>query len=214
MVLLLFNSRSKVVLSLLNLQGLVNLFALPFSYFFFLPFLFIPCFLSGQISDFQIAEVSVGYPIVQEQLPENYSYDPLFFTTRFPVFNNKKRRITFYIEPQLAITTPPEAFKKAFEFGVNLGLQYPFWKSDKKRFAAAIGAGPHFLSLETELQHRGFLFSDNIELAYYQLLNEQIGFHIKTRFRHLSNANLQKPNLGIDNFFLMVGVFWKAKKFK
>ncbi len=186
----------------------------PFFYVSLLYLFLTPCFLSGQFSDFQIAEISFGYPIVQEQLPENYSYDPLFFTTRFPVFNNKKRRLSFYAEPQLAVTTPPEAFKKAFEFGVNLGIQYPFWESDKRKFVAAIGVGPHFLSLKTDLQHRGFLFSDNVELAYYQLLNEQVGFHLKTRFRHLSNANLQQPNLGIDNLFLMVGVFWKAKKFK
>lgn len=182
----------------------------PFLYLPILFFLFTTSFLLGQTTIFQLTEISFGYPIGQEQLPENYSYNPLFLTTRFPVFNKKRRPLSFYAEPQFAVTTPPKAFKTAFEMGVNLGLKYSFWESNKRSCAVAIGAGPHYLSLETSLQHKGFLFSDNIELAYYQLLSEQMGILLKTRFRHLSNANLQKPNLGIDNFFLMAGVFWKA----
>ncbi len=182
----------------------------PFLCLFLLYFFFTSFSLLGQANISQVVEISFGYPIVQEQLPENYSYDPLFFTARFPIFNKKKRPISFYAEPQLAVTTPPKEFITAFEMGINLGIQYTFWKSGKSMFAAALGAGPHYLSLETSLQHKGFLFSDNIELAYYQLLNEHIGVHFKTRFRHLSNANLQQPNLGIDNFFLMIGIFWKS----
>ena len=164
--------------------------------------------LLGQAT-FQLSEISFGYPVVQEQLPENYSYDPLFFTARFPIFNKKKRPLSFYTEPQFVVTTPPKEFRTAFEMGVNLGIQYSFWETDKRKWAVALGVGPHYLSLETSLQRKGFLFSDNIELGYYQLLSERMGIQLKTRFRHLSNANLQQPNLGIDNLFVMVGVFWK-----
>lgn len=184
----------------------------PFLYLAIIYFFFTASFLAGQATVSSSTEISFGYPIVQERLPEKYSYNPLFFTARFPIFNNKKRKLFFYAEPQAAVTIPPKEFTTAFEMGINLGLKYVFWESDKIMLAAAIGAGPHYLSLETSLQHKGFLFSDNIELAYYQLLNKDMGMHFKTRFRHLSNANLKKPNLGIDTFFLVVGVFWKITK--
>ena len=73
---------------------------------------------------------------------------------------------------------------------------------------AAIGTGPHYLSLESDIQAKGFIFSDNFEVAFYQKLKSRLGFSIKMRFRHLSNAGLKEPNIGIDNFFLMLGVFW------
>ena len=164
--------------------------------------------LSAQQLEKQFAEISIGYPILQEQLPENYKYNPLFLTTRFPFFSKNKRNFFFYIEPQLALTFPPNSQKKAFEFGTNLGIQYYFWTTTKSRWNIALGLGPHYISLETAMQHKGFLFSDNIELGYYRLLGTKLGIQLKTRFRHLSNANLQKPNLGLDNLFIMGGIFW------
>ncbi len=158
----------------------------------------------------QAQEINLGIPIVQEQLPENYSYNPLFLTTRFPIFSKKEKRLQFYIEPQLAFTVPPEDINTAFEFGSNLGIQYAFWQGNRQYLNAALGVGPHYTSLETAIQHKGFLFSDNIEVGYYQHLQNNWGFQIKGRFRHLSNANLLQPNKGLDNFFVMLGVFWQT----
>jgi len=169
---------------------------------------FLPTTLPAQLLNKQFAEISIGYPILQEQLPENYSYNPLFLTTRFPFFSKHQRSFSFYIEPQLAITFPATPQKKAFEFGANLGIQYYFWTRTNSRWNIALGLGPHYTSLETAMQHKGFLFSDNIELGYYRLLGTKIGLQLKTRFRHLSNANLQQPNLGLDNLFIMGGIFW------
>ena len=154
-------------------------------------------------------ELNIGIPIVQEKLPENYSYNPLFITARFPVFSKAEKRLQFYTEPQFAITFPPEEIPTAFEFGANLGIQFDLWKSERQMIRLAGGVGPHYISLETAIQHQGFLFSDNIEIGYYQHLQKNWGFQIKGRFRHLSNANLWKPNKGLDNFFVMLGVFWR-----
>ncbi len=158
----------------------------------------------------QAQEINIGIPIIQEQLPENYSYNPLFFTARFPIFKKSEKRLQFYIEPQAAITAPPDNISSAFEFGSNLGIQYDVWQGKRQTIRAAIGVGPHYTSLETAIQHKGFLFSDNIELGFYQQVQEYWGIQIKGRFRHLSNANLQQPNKGLDNFFVMLGVFWRT----
>jgi len=157
-------------------------------------------------------EINLGIPIIQEKLPEGYSYNPLFLTARFPLFDQKEKRLQYYIEPQLAISFPPKGVSTAFEFGSNLGLQYRIWEGKKQHLQGAVGVGPHYTSLETSIQHKGFLFSDNIEVAYYQQVQPNWGFQIKGRFRHLSNANLFKPNKGLDNLFLMVGINWRKEE--
>ena len=165
-------------------------------------FLFAPYLLPAQ-------EVNIGIPIVQEKLPENYSYNPLFITVRFPLFPQKEKRLQFYVEPQFALTFPPKGITRAFEFGSNLGLQYGIWERQKQAIKAAVGVGPHYTSLETAIQHKGFLFSDNIEIGFYQTISPNWGFQFKGRFRHLSNANLLQPNKGLDNWFILVGISWQ-----
>jgi len=136
----------------------------------------------------------------------------LFLTARFPLFDRNEKRLQYYIEPQFAISFPPKGIDSAVEFGSNLGIQYRIWEGNKQHIQAAIGVGPHYTSLETSIQHKGFLFSDNIEIGYYQQIQNNWGVQIKGRFRHLSNANLFQPNKGLDNLFVMVGVFWKGKE--
>ena len=173
------------------------------------------CFpnLSAQsIEQTKISELTVGYTLVAEELPEGYNYAPLFFTARLPVFQlPTKKKANFYVfaEPQFVLNNAPKAFPNTIEFGVNLGIQYFLPFSKKNGLAASISAGPHYLSLETAIQAKGFIFSDNIEIGYYQLLDKQWGFTIKPRFRHISNAGFLTPNIGIDNLFLMVGIFWQ-----
>lgn len=177
------------------------------------PFAFLTLLVLFSLVTLQLKaqEINIGIPIIQEHLPENYSYNPLFLTTRFPIFSKKENRLQYFVEPQLALTFPPENIPSAFEFGSNLGIQYTFWKGKQQYLAAALGVGPHYTSLETAIQHKGFLFSDNIEIGYYQSIQDNWGIQIKGRFRHLSNANLLQPNKGLDNFFVMVGVFWQTK---
>ena len=169
-----------------------------------------PLLLIGQN---QQKEIAIGYSIIHEKLPEGYSYTPLFITARFPIYHFKSNRKAFFsafTEPQFVINNPKNLFPTTFEFGANLGIQYYIPLTEKSSLAASISAGPHYLSLETSIQAKGFIFSDNIEIGYYQQLGKQIGFSIKPRFRHISNAGLLSPNIGIDNLFLMLGITWKA----
>jgi len=171
-----------------------------------------PLFLFGQgLENEKLKEVAIGYSIIHEKLPEGYNYTPLFVTARFPVYkfsSKKKGFFKIFAEPQFVLNNAPQSFPTTFEFGANIGFQYVLPFSEKNGFSASISAGPHYLSLETTMQAKGFIFSDNFEIGYYQKLGKQLGISIKPRFRHISNAGFQSPNLGIDNLFLMVGVFW------
>ena len=173
-------------------------------------FCLLPIFLNGQN---QLKEIAIGYSIIHEKLPEGYNYTPLFITARFPIHQFKSKQKAFFtafVEPQFVLNKPKHPFPTTFEFGTNLGFQYRLPLTAKSSFTASISAGPHYLSLETSIQAKGFIFSDNIEIGYYQQLGKQIGFSIKPRFRHISNAGFLSPNIGIDNLFLMLGFTWKA----
>ncbi len=173
----------------------------------------LPILLVAQnLSKEKVKEVVVGYSIIHEKLPEGYNYTPLFFTARFPLHqfkSNKKGYFKVFAEPQFVLNNAPHSFPTTYEFGANLGFQYWLPFSEKRALSISIGAGPHYLSLETSMQAKGFIFSDNFEIGYYQMIGERLGFSVKPRFRHISNAGFLSPNIGIDNLFLMVGVFWK-----
>ena len=182
--------------------------------FLFLLGLLLPFFLTAQnLINNNFKEIAIGPSIIHEKLPEGYNYTPLFFTARFQVYqfkSAKKSHFKVFAEPQFVLNNAPTPFPTTYEFGVNLGFQYWLPLSDKNALSFSIGAGPHYLSLETSIQASGFIFSDNFEIGYYQMLGARLGFSVKPRFRHISNAGFLSPNIGIDNLFLMLGVFWKG----
>ncbi len=172
------------------------------------------CLLSNLlIAQEKVKEFAIGYSVIHEKLPEGYNYTPLFVTARFPLYQFKSKKKSFFtafVEPQFVLNNPPTPFSTTFEFGANLGVNYFIPFREKNGLAFALSAGPHYLSLETSIQAKGFIFSDNIEVGYYQQLGKQFGVSLKSRFRHISNAGFLSPNIGIDNLFLMVGFTWKA----
>jgi hypothetical protein len=154
--------------------------------------------------------LSAGFPLINERLPEGSHYLPfqlLASTNLTDLLKNGKSDLFVYLEPQLvvAVTTPDH--KKNWEGGINLGLEYFYPLNANTAVCAAIGTGPHFLGLRTAMQARGFIFSDNFSAGIRHRIGQSgTSLDFKCRFRHISNANLQKPNLGIDNWFLMAGI--------
>ena len=159
---------------------------------------------SGQSIGFHI-----GIPIVNEQLKDGYKYKPyqlLFYYNFTDLLRGKKNDLFIYFEPQFVwVRFSPER-NKELEFGGNLGLEYRLNFTDKTALIGAIGSGPHYITAVTPKQATGFIFSDNFTLGIRQRVgNSGTDLHLRTRFRHISNANLKKPNQGIDTWFLMVG---------
>lgn len=148
---------------------------------------------------------SLGYSLIHENLPEGVTYEPVTILGNFPVWNRK--RFTIYAESQLTKAFSPINVRTDFEFGINMGLSYYLLQTDRLRINAAIGSGPHFITIETGRQARGFIFSDNFELgAAYDVKSLDTSLLLKFRYRHISNAGLKEPNGGIDNFFVVAGL--------
>lgn len=175
---------------------------------YILPFLFL---LSTQFfaqSDRSVG-IHLGIPIIHEQLRDGFKYKPyqlLFYYNFTNLLKGKKNDLFVYLEPQFVWVLFSPKRKKEIEFGANLGLEYRLNFSEKTALIGAIGSGPHYITAETPKQVKGFIFSDNFTFGIKQTLGDSgTDLHLRTRFRHISNANLKKPNQGIDSWFLIVG---------
>ncbi len=154
--------------------------------------------------------VHLGIPIIHETLSEGRKYKPfqlLFYYNFANLLKGKKDDLFIYLEPQLVWVHFSPKDKKEWEFGANLGFEYRHNFSDKTALSAAIGSGPHYITVETKQQAKGFIFSDNFTAGLHQKLgNSGLNLDLKCRFRHISNANLEQPNKGIDSWFVIAGV--------
>jgi len=155
--------------------------------------------------------LGLGGAFVVEHLPEGYGYRPyqwLGYRSFPPFAKGSRTALRPYAEPQLVLARTPDT-GLSWEGGLNLGLEGEWRITPKWRLLGAIGSGPHYLGLRTRLQARGFIFSDNFTLGTALRLPSGLWLSGALRFRHISNAGLQSPNKGIDNWFLLLG-FRKA----
>ena len=161
--------------------------------------------------------LSMGFSVKDDLLPESFEYSPITFLAAIPVW--QKSRWTIYSEIQFAQTLEVSNSELEFskdlqrplprsdvEIGLNFGVSYTQPLFYKLKLTAAIGTGPHFISLNTSRQAHGFLFSDNIELGLAYPVSKMIDVNLKARYRHISNAGFKDPNGGIENLFFVLGI--------
>jgi hypothetical protein len=124
----------------------------------------------------------------------------------FPFGNKKKKNfLSWYLEPQLNLVSTG---RTDIEFGTNIGLRYFIRIGKNSWFYPMIGSGPHFITAELERQATGFIFSDNFGLGIFKKIKSKnsILLNLQLRYRHISNASFKKPNSGIDNINLILGL--------
>ena len=170
----------------------------------FLIFLFFSCYFQSQAQTFsQKANLAVGYSVISELLPEGVEYEPFVLLGGYEIWERKK--FSIYGEAQLTYLYNRLEEQAEYEGGINFGIAYKIPFGPKSMLRACIGSGPHFITMETRRQANGFIFSDNFELGYIQLI-KKVHIGLRARFRHISNAGFKKPNGGIDNLLLLLSV--------
>lgn len=156
-------------------------------------------------NNFPTGNWALGYSLLDEILPEGDVYSPYTLLGNYTIW--QRRRFQIYAESQFTQMSSPIRQKVNYEFGGNLGVSYLFVNSRKLRMNASIGSGPHFITINTRKQARGFIFSDNFEIgSSYNLYKIKSTIVLKLRYRHISNAGLNEPNGGIDNLFIVGGI--------
>ena len=147
---------------------------------------------------------SLGASFIDEQLPEGVDYTPFMVMVNSTLWRFKDLGIT----GELQLVKVLESLDRSsnVEFGTNFGLQYTPKVSKSAYLLAGVTAGPHFITINTDLQTRGFIFSDNFEVGIrIKMPSSKWHTDLKVRYRHISNAGIQNPNGGIDNFFVIIG---------
>ncbi|MFH2094821.1 MAG: acyloxyacyl hydrolase [Bacteroidota bacterium] len=154
------------------------------------------------------AGMRIGTGFINELLPEKVTYNPILIQVFYQHSFRKKNAaddFSMLYVPQFNPVMISGKIKE-YEFGVNLWLKYSH-RFGKSIFYGAIGSGPHYISTVTRLQAKGFIFSDNFISGFSRPVGSNLFIDFQIRFRHISNANLQKPNLGIDNFLTTIGIY-------
>ena len=155
--------------------------------------------------------VLVNLPINAENLPEGSEYKPYLFQLNFrlPLLKKEgKRQLSLLIQPQFnPVFNIDHQDEFVFEAGVNFGIAYEYLIKPHLIAYGGLGVGPHYINVETSIQAEGFIFSDNFYVGMHQVSgDERWLLTYEVRFRHISNAGLVSPNIGIDNFFVGVGL--------
>jgi hypothetical protein len=152
--------------------------------------------------------LSVGYGV--DSIPEG-KYEAILLIWHLaydleaylPILKNHRGILVAVCEPQVNPVVQPET---EVEFGVGIGLKYLYPLTDRIYPYLQGTTGPHYISVRTEDQHRGFLFANTIAAGLYYFLSERTAINVNYRFRHMSNAGLKRPNGGIDTHSGVVGI--------
>lgn len=171
-------------------------------------FKLIALFLSGLFPIFATAQFnsfSIGTSVIDELLPEGYYYEPVSFVAASSVWT--RQRWTIYLEGQFTRAATILNIREEYGAGGNLGIMYRQPLFPSLSMMGAIGAGPYYITVQTDRQASGFIFSDNFEAGFTKSFKKfGTKLQMRFRFRHISNAGLKEPNGGIDNFFVFIGI--------
>lgn len=150
----------------------------------------------------------IGVSFYSIELPEGQYYKPLLLMGNLGwelTKKEKKGKWWIMFEPQLNPVFLDSKLKE-LEFGINVAFRYKYKIGENSFFYSQLGSGPHFITITTDRQAHGFIFSDNLAIG---LSNKIMGnWLLETEFhiRHISNANLMTPNRGMNNMFIMIGL--------
>jgi len=157
---------------------------------------------------------SIGISAYSILLPEGSHYRPLLLMGNLGwKLSKKEKKANWWVmfEPQLNPVFLDNHLKEA-EFGINVVVRYKYQLTETFYCYGQLGSGPHFISIATDRQAHGFIFSDNLAIGLSQKLVNNWMLNTEFRIRHVSNANVMKPNRGMNNLFLMIGFSKQIRK--
>jgi len=154
----------------------------------------------------------LGYG-TQGGLDVNYYYEvyQLQYQYYFRLLGKEIWSLEFLAQPQFNISRYREnadnpEILKGHEYGLNGGFLFRLLFLDNKISPYTfISAGPHHVSGVPDRQSPGFIFSDNFFTGLQLGLSNAFYLDLRFGFRHISNAGLQNPNGGVNNWIGNVG---------
>lgn len=102
------------------------------------------------------------------------------------------------------------ALKSINEYVLNVGIVYRRLLSSNSSVFAVLNTGPMYIDTDTERLKKGFAFSDILAVGY-NFRYKNVSFDAKCMFRHVSNANLQTPNFGLNSVGFEFGSYFELQ---
>lgn len=100
--------------------------------------------------------------------------------------------------------------KSMNEYVLNIGIVYRRYLDLNSSVFATLNSGPMYIDTDTERLKKGFAFSDIFTFGYNYKRN-RMSFDAKCVFRHVSNADLQMPNFGLNSVGFELGTYFELK---
>lgn len=146
----------------------------------------------------------------------NYDYRVSFFQFQYfrSLIRKPKWGLDVVVQPQFNLmryrfsASEPE-LRNGIEYGLNAGalIRYNL-NQGKQSLFMSISAGPHYVSGAPRRQASGFIFSDNLFLGIQTQIKQHLYADLRIGGRHISNANLETPNGGVNSVFFSAGLLW------
>jgi hypothetical protein len=156
----------------------------------------------------------IGVNFYSIELPEGQHYKPLLLMGNFGwelTKKEKKGKWWVMFEPQINPVFLDNKLKE-LEFGINVAIRYKYKIGENSFFYSQLGSGPHFITVSTDRQAHGYIFSDNLAIGLSNKIFDNWNLDTEFRIRHISNANVMKPNRGMNNLFIVVGISKRINK--
>lgn len=178
-------------------------------------------FCNGNLYSQQAVEMNKHKPKIgvmygygdQHLLNLAYDYTTHYFSIPYyyPVRSSPQWNIELMIEPQWNQTKfkPQDqlnVYENGFEVGMSAGFLFRhFIQQNSSGFTISISSGPHYTSGTPDRQREGFLFATSVFVGAFTKVTSRISLQARYGFRHISNANLQQPNGGVNQMIWNVG---------
>ena len=96
--------------------------------------------------------------------------------------------------------------KDGFAGGITAMFRYNFLPGGA--FIPFLQAGVGILSLDFDLKNRsdGLNFTAQPGFGFHYFVSDRTAFTGEWRYHHISNANIEKPNLGINSSLFLIGI--------
>lgn len=163
---------------------------------------------------FKGVEVYSGWGQASLKTKQDYHYIPLIVDFDFDIKNLSQTLrskypglLEFQIEPIFSLVLQPN---HNIEIGNTFALKAGFLP-ETARFQPYVlaGFGGIFITQHTLEQCTQLNFSEHVGGGAHYFFNKNMGLNFQIRYRHISNADIKKPNKGITGCMTLFGVTQK-----
>ncbi len=115
----------------------------------------------------------------------------------FSRLEDNRGTLTFIMEPKINPVISPD--EEDVEFGISFGVKYRYPLTQKLSGYVLCSVGPHYITVISTDQANGFIFFNTVGAGFSFSLSGKTALGLEYRFRHISNADTQQPNVGVES---------------